>query len=78
MKVFWQYIEALKITKTIYQSLHFFLQEDAVLTLTFCFKINLTFVVGLKQKSCKNSENLLELMICLKNKTYYTLMNKSV
>ncbi len=37
-----------------------------------------TFVDGLKQKSCKNSENLLELIIWLKNITYYTLMNKSV
>ncbi len=43
-----------------------------MLTLTFCFKIYLTFVDGLKQKSCKNSLNLLELMICLKNRTYYT------
>ncbi len=30
---------------------------------------DLTSVDGLKQKSCKNSENILELMICLKNKT---------
>ncbi len=39
---------------------------------------DLTFVNGLKQNSCKNSENLLELIICLKNITCCTLMNKSV
>ncbi len=49
-----------------------------MLTLAFSFKMYLTFVDGLKQKSCTNSENLLELMICLKKKTYYTLMNKSI
>ncbi len=49
-----------------------------MLTPAFSFKMYLTFVDGLKQKSCTNSENLLELMICLKKKTYYTLMNKSI
>ncbi len=48
-----------------------------MLTLTFCFKIYLTFVDGLKQKICTNSANILELMICLKK--YKILhMNKSV
>ncbi len=37
MKVSWQYIEDLKIN--IYKSLHLFSQKDAVLTLTFYFKI---------------------------------------
>ncbi len=48
-----------------------------MLTLTFSFKIYLTFVDGLKQKICTNSANLLELMICLKN-IYILHMNKSV
>uniref|UniRef100_A0A673L5Y8 Zinc finger and BTB domain containing 24 n=1 Tax=Sinocyclocheilus rhinocerous TaxID=307959 RepID=A0A673L5Y8_9TELE len=40
--------------------------------------LQLAYYYGLKKKSCKNSENFLELIICLKNITYYTLMNKSV
>ncbi len=40
MKVFWQYIDALKITiNKLYQIAAFFPQKDAVLTQTFYFKI---------------------------------------